>query len=488
MEVWMEARSLSHSGLGIRAIARKLKIARGTVRRILRGENPAEKKSRPSFESLSPYREEMVRMLKLGLIGTRILHELRKAGYTGGKTPFYEVLVELKKTVGVAREKATVRFETQPGAQAQFDWSVYHIPFGDVLTRIVVYDLILAYSRRKFFWPSLRETQEAVFEALEQGFAHFGGVPHELLTDNPKAFVSDARPSHFTWNPQFLSLCKYYRVVPKACRVRRPQTKGKVERPFFVLEQHFIKGREFLSFDDFARKLSGFVAELDTRAHHDLGETPLARFEEEKEMLLPLPPEGVLGKFTLFRKVSYDCLISFENCKYSVPFAYAGKEVCLRASQGVTLEIFSLSGERIATHKLTAKKGSVVIEGSHYEGLRKQSPRSLFNLKRVFLEEFPEDALFLEKLLARYKWRAHRDLAGILDLLRVYPKTEIRKAFGLALTYNTFSLAFVRGVLQKQSPLKMEEASICSMVAIPEIRLTRDLADYARFLPEKGDG
>src|SRR5581483_6923876 len=140
--------------------------------------------------------------------------------------------------------KVTMRFETEPGQQAQFDWSPYTIELGGELRRVVVYGMTLGYSRRKHYTASLDERQGSIFEAIEECLWHFGGAAKELLVDNPKAFVLDTRPAHFRWNPQFLELCGHYRIKPRACIPYRPRTKGKIERPFFYLEQQFIQGHQ----------------------------------------------------------------------------------------------------------------------------------------------------------------------------------------------------------------------------------------------------
>jgi len=485
MDRWVEIQSLHNQGLSNRAIANKLNISRNTVRKALGEKSPSL--PRVSFHKIVPYQDTITQMLNQRLIGTRILHTLKHQGYQGGTSAFYEFLNHLKESMAKVNQKATVRYETLPGVQAQFDWSIYHIPFGGNLTRVVVYNLLLSYSRRKFYWPALKENQDVVFEAIEQGFARFGGGVKEILVDNARVFVEDSRRSHFKWNTRFFSFCRHYRIIPKACAVRRPQTKGKVERPFYYLEQHFIKGNPFFSFDDFSKRLLLFNDELDLRVHHTLGMSPLERFEEEKKALSPLPVEGFLGKFTMFRKVSQDCLISYDGSRYSAPWVYAGKEVGLRVSQGVTLEIFSTRGELLTTHRLTSRKGSVVVEHEHYAGLRKQTFRPLVHSKERFLEEFPDQALFLEKLCAQYKWNAHLHLRGVLDLLRFYSKAEMKKAFQIGLEYNTFSLHVIRGILEKYSPLKIEEPSVSTLVEVPKLVFKRDLSQYHFDFKEKGD-
>lgn len=50
------------------------------------------------------------------------------------------------------------------------------------------------------------------------------------------------------YHPNFLQLAGTYRFKPTACKVKWPRTKGKVERPFFYIEQHFVKGHQFIPY------------------------------------------------------------------------------------------------------------------------------------------------------------------------------------------------------------------------------------------------
>ena len=52
------------------------------------------------------------------------------------------------------------------------------------------------------------------------------------LYDNMKVVVTGYEDDVPVYNPRFLAFATHYGFRPVACRPRRPQTKGKVERPF----------------------------------------------------------------------------------------------------------------------------------------------------------------------------------------------------------------------------------------------------------------
>lgn len=482
VEEWATIRYLHAQGKGIREIGRELSISRNTVRSALeRAEVPRYTRPRRPFPELDRFEGEIRRMyLEEGFIGTRILRELLRQGYRGKSTALYSRLRVLKAER--ADPRVSERFETGPGEQGQFDWSPYTITLGPGTTRVIVYCLTLAYSRRKFYFPSLDETQTSIFEGLEAGLRHFGGSPKEMLVDNARAFVSCSNPARFEWNRHFLELCGHYSIRPVACQPGRPQTKGKVERPFFYLEQQFIKGRSWPSFDAFAEELAAFsTEELDVLVHSTTGERPIDRFDAEKALLTSLPDHPFVGTGEEMRKVSWDCLVAFRGSKYSVPWEYAGKHVWLRCSQGTMVSIRNQKGEEVARHAIAEKKGRTVMEQRHYEGLRKGIARTRTVLEEAFARMFPEEAYFLEGLSIQHRTGAVAHLRGILALAELYPSEALASAFARARDYNTYSHSFVRGLVEKSGVMRQEDVPAAALPA-RRSSIVVDLGEYQRIL------
>ena len=484
MEAWTTIRHLHAQGHSVSAIARHLNLARKTVRRALRStEPPRYQRTSVANPDLAPFIPLMQEMgSEQHLIGSRVLNELRARGYAGSPAAFYRAWARLRPARPDPR--VTERFETAPGVQSQFDWSDYTVQLGSALTRVVLYETILSYSRRLHYSASLDATQASIFEALEEAFWHFGGVTKTLLVDNPRAFVLDVRPSHFRWNPQFLALCGHYRLEPVACQPGRPRTKGKAERPFYYLEQHFIKGHTWRDFDHFCEDLTRFEAEvLDVREHHTTHQAPLERFAEEAASLTPLPPSRYVGIHELTRKVRWDCMVPYLGSRYSVPSPYAGTRVWLRPSHGARLQILAADGTLLATHALSRTKGMIVLDPAHYAGLRKDAPRTKVVLVERFHTRFPDQQPFLERLLAQYAVNPVRHLRGILELADHYPPSAMLAAFQTACEYNTYSVGFVRGVLQHQAqPLTATPAPVGTLIEVPRLAIKRDLRVYQTLL------
>ncbi len=221
------------------------------------------------------------------LTATRLLEEIRAAGYTGGYT-------QLKEYVRVARPAPpadpVVRFETPPGHQAQVDFAEFHLPWGKRYALLVV----LAYSRLLWLQFCTRQTMAVLMRGLEDAFGYFGGVPAELLFDQMKSVIIDderSRGGRLLENAEFARFAAHCGFRIRACRPYRAKTKGKVERPIGYVRQSFFYARSFLNDADLnAQALAWVTDTANRRIHRTTGERPLARFERDERVLLKSLP------------------------------------------------------------------------------------------------------------------------------------------------------------------------------------------------------
>ena len=106
------------------------------MRRVLAREGPPRYRRPPRpNKKLAPLVEAIQEMRKRGLVGSRILREVRQRGYRGSRSAMYASLRRLKADEPDPR--VCLRYETQPGQQEQFDWSPYTVELGGELRRAV---------------------------------------------------------------------------------------------------------------------------------------------------------------------------------------------------------------------------------------------------------------------------------------------------------------------------------------------------------------
>ncbi|MBC7324170.1 MAG: transposase, partial [Moorella sp. (in: Bacteria)] len=110
-------------------------------------------------------------------------------------------------------------------------------------------------------------------------FWYLGGAPREVLVDNAKQLIVEhPRKGEVVLNQKFQELAGLYCFRPRPCQLYRARTKGKVERPFYVIEEHFIKGNAFGCFADLLQKAKAFNEEWNQKVHTTTLKEPIVLF------------------------------------------------------------------------------------------------------------------------------------------------------------------------------------------------------------------
>lgn len=354
-------------GKSIRQIARETKVSRNTVRKYLRANGLPERKPRPKRGSkLDPFKPTLDELMAAGIYNAEVLWErIREQGYTGGKTLVKDYV---KPHRPVRQAPAVQRYETKPGDQAQVDWGIaeYIDPQG-VVHKVAVFVMTLGYSRATYIEFTRRCDIRSFIRCLIHAMEYFGGVPKVMLTDRMKTVLlgmgDDRKPR---WHPVFADFAATIGMIPKVCRVRRPQTKGKVERSVRYVKENFLPGRTFVDLGDLNAQARQWCEMKNRRIHGTTGERPCDRLPQEA--LKPLPSEEMLAPFRYeSRKVSRDGFVSYDGVRYGVPWAYSNREAMVRCMRGY-VEIW-IDGALVARHEQVYRHALVRLPGQ-YEGLQ----------------------------------------------------------------------------------------------------------------------
>jgi transposase len=363
---------LHELGWGAKRLAKEFGCARNTVRRYLREGGPVAFRKpvrRTAFDGLDEWLRE--RFFRHGGNADVVRQELAsELGIVIGLRSV-ELRVQRWRRELKAQTRATVRFETAPGHQMQIDFGDTRVWIGGERVRVHLFVATLGYSRRLHIRASLRERQADWFEGMEGAFLRFGGVPAEVLFDNPKALVEhhDAATREVRFNGRLHAFARYWGFTPRVCAPYRARTKGKDERGVGYVKKNAIAGRRFESWAAFEAHLDRWTREVaDQRVHGTTGVAPAERFAQEAGALRPLGARAPFGQLRdLVRKVQADCAIDLDTNSYSVPWRLIGESVQVGVLGGRV--IVRHAGEVVAEHVLCRGRRQRIVERAHLAGV-----------------------------------------------------------------------------------------------------------------------
>ena len=313
-------------------LARQLNCDRRTVSRYVElaknGKKPTKRVYQKKTDGFEKIIEEKVKTTAPAIA---IYHYLVKShGYKGS----YSTLKRYIHNLNIEKQhNAIIRFETDPGIQAQVDWKEslkFKTKDGETI-KFNVFLMILGFSRTKFLMVTeTRDLQQVEF-SLACAFRYFGGVPHEILFDNMRSIIDKARTQYSepVFNENFKVFAEDCGFVPKACVAYRPETKGKVEVTAKLMNRLKVYSGDITGFDDIRQIASELNDELNSAVCQATGKKPFDLLEAEKPFLHKTNLGILTGYFidNVKRKVSKESMISYEGKKYSVPPEYIGKKV-----------------------------------------------------------------------------------------------------------------------------------------------------------------
>ncbi len=488
---------LDHGGASIRRIARLLRVSRSAVKRVLDAvhlarqegggtpELPAPKTKRPSL--LDQYEAKIHELLDRypDITAVRLWEELRALGFEGKYTIVRERLRVLRPA---SAKLPVIRFETGPGHQAQMDYSPYTLDFlEEGRRRVSAFSYILAYSRRQYVHFVESEDHETTVREHVRAFEHLGGVAAVCLYDNMKVVVSRYDDEEPVYNARFLAFATHYGFRPWACRRRRSQTKGKVERPFDYIEKNLLNARTFRSLahlNEVTRIWLETVA--DVRIHRVTKRRPIDLHAEEKPHLLPLPEHSYEIAEVVYRVVRSDGAIAYRQNFYSVPWTMIGELVPVRITER-ELIVYGRDLRERARHPLFDRATT-----GRLRHLREHDPAPrvdpLVALRERYAELGEAATRFLEGLVQTRRY-ARKEARLVLDLLVIYRKADLARALERAVRYRAYSPRAIERILAAeatprppQEALDQQDLRFLEPVLEGERVGPRDTAEYQSLL------
>ncbi len=238
-------RTLFEQGINKSAIARQLGLDIKTVRKWIK--QPFQPQHRKRARALDQYAIFLkARAPKVGFNAAVLLREVQDLGYRGS----YPVLLRYIRPCRLAAQatiEPTVRFETDPGQQAQVDWGSTNVVFDAASSAPISSSWCWATRAAPLSKPISMNAWMRCSTLTRRHSRTSADAPTAFFYDTPRTIVldKDEATGQVVWNPIFKDRMDFYGVGPRLCRYYRAQTKGKVESGVKYVKRNALIGANF---------------------------------------------------------------------------------------------------------------------------------------------------------------------------------------------------------------------------------------------------
>ncbi len=355
-------------------LARKYDMDYRTVKKYYEGYDgkPAHHNKKSKLDQF----EEVIRE-KMSYVGAKAsavyFFLTSELDYDGSYSNFTYYLRKHEISSSNKAKNVHVRYETPLGEQLQFDW-VEDITmvnkFGETF-KFNVFSAELSYSRLHFFCYSVHKTREDVLECLVKTFKFMGGVTKGILTDNMSSIVNTNK---LKFCSEFNAFAKDFDIETYKCKVRSPETKGKVEVRNQFMKWLIPYNFEFETEDDIIKIIEKINVAVNNKINSTTNMKPILLYAKEKEYLKPLPSSQIIEHYLNLTKsatVSNASLVYYKGNQYSVPPKFINKTLKVKEMDN-KLYIYD-NTDLVTTHDISTKK--INYKEDHYAlGLKESMP------------------------------------------------------------------------------------------------------------------
>ena len=375
VEDWAEIRRLHLAeGLGKQTIAKRLGLARNTVKAALANSDPPVYRRRRRPSAVDPYEGQIRELLRdCNTMPATVVAE--RIGWTRGMTILKERVAEIRPLF--LEPDPFQRTDYRPGELAQWDlwFPDADIPVGYGHTaRLPVIVGVAGYARVIVgrMIPS-REAPDLLLGHYAC-LAELGAVPRKGIYDNEAAIGRKRRDGTF-FTHEFLAFKGALGMGAVILEKGHPERKGVVERAIGYLETSFLPGRTFSSPEDFNSQLFSWLPRANARIHRGIRCRPVDRLNEDLAAMLPLPPVAPDIRHRFSTRLGRDHYVRFSTCDYSVHPKAIGRRIEVTAD--LDFVVVTCAGEGVARHRRSLAPHRTITAVDHARARRKMRERKL---------------------------------------------------------------------------------------------------------------
>jgi len=344
VEHWAEIRRLHLSEqLGVKAIARRLGLARNTVRAALASEVPPKYERDRAGSRVDEFEPAIRRLLtEFPDMPATVIAE--RIGWVHSSSVLRARVAVLRPLFRPADPADRTTYEAGQIVQCDLWFPGKVVPVGPLMSAPPVLTMVAAYSgfMMALLLPS-RMTGDLV-AGMWQLLAGLGGVPKMLVWDNESGIGQHRRLTLGARSFAGTLGTRIYQAAP-----RDPETKGVIERANGFLETSFMPGRSFTGPGDYNTQLAAWLPRANARMLRRTGAQPGVRVVEDVAAMMALPPVApTLGRSGQVR-LARDYYVRVAGNDYSVDPSVIGRLVDVHVGLGEV--VVTCAKTVVATHE-----------------------------------------------------------------------------------------------------------------------------------------
>jgi len=372
--------------VSVRALARRHKVHRRTVRQALAAALPPPRRVATRVApALGPHRatirawlvDDQTAPRKQRHTARRVWQRLvDEEGALVAESTVRAVVGEIKAELESGTRLVTVPQAHPPGDEAEVDFGEATIVIAGVPVKVEIFHLRLSHSARSVHVAFASEGQEALLEGHVAAFARLGGVPGRIRYDNLTTAVSRVlkgrdrvETDRFTMLRSHYGFDSFFCEPGEAGAHEKGGVEGEVGR---FRRRHLVPVPKVVSLAAFNELLA--AADRADEARHVDGRlaTVGAMANVEQPSLRPLPADAFDPTAALDPKVDRKARIAVRGSHYSVPVRFAGRRLDVRLG-GRSITVLA-AGRVVAVHERSLRKGAQVLVLDHYLELLTRRP------------------------------------------------------------------------------------------------------------------
>jgi hypothetical protein len=359
----------------------------------------------------------------------------------GGAVLSYPALTAFCRRQGIGQTPPVPagQYHFDPGVEMQHDTSPHDVEVGGRKYKAQTASAVLCYSHMLFFQiqPTFQRFDCKVF--LTEALRYMGGSPKRVMIDNTHVVVLRGTGREMIPVPEMEAFGERFGFRFVAHERGDANRSARVERPFSFIENNFLAGRTFATWDDLNRQARQWCDRVNSTYKKHIHAVPRELFAVERPHLKPLPA-WIPEVYRLHqRTVDVEGYVSVHTIRYSVPAAWIGRRVEVRETKD-KIEI-ELDARHLVTHvRAVGPHPQRIMLAEHKLPRGEAVKRDPHPEEQSILRAAPEIAGYVAALKQKGRKVVALALRHLLRLLKEYPREAFLAAVGEAARYGLYDL------------------------------------------------